>query len=217
MVELRSKLYRRLRRSVSYNSYSHATFSLMSFSFPSPIPANIKVPHWAYLDVIVRYVPTPPSGMFVEYNLIRQTMISTSSRLRMQVRSLSYRSAFADLVLGGPESSAVPGATTSTTPSPFITPISTPIGTSTFTSVAAPSNKVNIGAIVGGTVGGVAFIGILAGLIFIILRRRKTSSSSTYSAYASQQQPMMSDMDMKYNSAVPTMSGRVYVSPAGCH
>jgi hypothetical protein len=72
---------------------------LMSFSFPDPLP--IAVPHYAYLDVVVRYIPTPPSGMIDEYtNLkIRPAIHSMSSRLWMQVRSSSYWSALTDLGL----------------------------------------------------------------------------------------------------------------------
>ena len=33
---------------------------LMPFSFPNPIPPSIVVPHYAYLDVVVRYVPHLP-------------------------------------------------------------------------------------------------------------------------------------------------------------
>jgi hypothetical protein len=75
---------------------------------------------------------------------------------------------------------------------------------------------VDIGAIVGGVVGGVSFVGIGSGLIaFIILRKRKrfATTPSTYTAYASPQ-TMMSEGEMKYNSTVPTMtSGKLYVSP----
>ena len=72
----------------------------MSFSFIGPIPPSIVIPHYAYLDVVVRYVPTPSSEMSIEYNLkIRQAIVLMSTRLRVQVRSSSYWSAFIDVGL----------------------------------------------------------------------------------------------------------------------
>ena len=108
------------------------------------------------------------------------------------------------LVSGAPESSPVPQATSSANP------------LATSTSVA---NTSNVGAIAGGVVGGVAFIGVVAGLIaFTILRCRKRSAPtpSTHTAYTSLQNlNMMSDGN---NSTVPTMTSRkFYVSPAGHH
>jgi hypothetical protein len=111
----------------------------------------------------------------------------------------------AAMVAGGPESTPVSGPTGPTTPA--ITSTSTP----TSSSAAATSQKLNVGAIAGGAVGGVAFVGIIGALIyFATMRRRRPSvpTPSTYTAFAS---PMMSDGDMKYNSAVPTMtSGKIY-------
>jgi hypothetical protein len=73
---------------------------LMSFSFLEPIPPSIVVPHYAYLDLKVRYIPTPSSGMSVEYYFkIRQLILLMLPRLRMQVRSSSYCSAITDLGL----------------------------------------------------------------------------------------------------------------------
>ena len=109
------------------------------------------------------------------------------------------------MVSGGPESSSVPQATSSTVLIP----------TSNSNSVAT-SNNLNVGAIAGGVVGGVFFIGIVGGLIVFTIRRRGKRSAlppSTYTPYASPQ-TMISDVDMKY-SAIPTMtSGKIYVSPA---
>ena len=111
------------------------------------------------------------------------------------------------LVSGGPESTPVPGATSST-------------AASTVTSVASTSTgkKVNIGAIAGGAAGGVVLIGIIAGLTaFIIMRRRKASVStpSTYTSYGS---PQTMTNDVRYNSTgTTTTSGRRYVSLAGYH
>ena len=47
------------------NYYAHTTFFLMTFSFPYNIPSSIEVPRYAYMDVVVRYVPTPFNRMFI--------------------------------------------------------------------------------------------------------------------------------------------------------
>ena len=91
------------------------------------------------------------------------------------------------LVLGGPESSHVPQSTSST--NPITTSIPTSVA-STTTIVAATSEELNVGAIVGGVIGGVAFIVILifAGVVgvFIFLRRhnRYATTPSTYTPVA---------------------------------
>ena len=104
------------------------------------------------------------------------------------------------LTSGGPESSAVPQATTS----------STPIASST----SPATSKSNAGAIAGGVIGGVAFFGIVAGLVtFIVLRRRKRSSSSglTPSTYSSVGSPGMGYADGS-NFPASMGPGKVYVS-----
>jgi hypothetical protein len=111
----------------------------------------------------------------------------------------------AAMTAGGPESSPVPPATSATS-------ATTAKATATNTSVAGTSKKVNIGAIVGGVVGGIAVFVFVVGLIVFIMRRRKksvsTPSTTTYAPYSS---PQMSGADMNYNSTVPTMtSGRIY-------
>ena len=117
------------------------------------------------------------------------------------------------MVSGGPESSPVPQAT-STSSKATVT-------SSVPTHTAAPSKKVNIGAIVGGVVGGIAGLIALGGLIaFAVIRRRRRSVPIvpvTNNGYTSPQN-MMSGLD-SYNSSVPTTvtSGRLYVSPAGYH
>ena len=114
------------------------------------------------------------------------------------------------MVSGGPESSPVPQATSTSSPT-----------TVTSTHTAAPSKKVNIGAIVGGVVGGIAVLVGISGLIaFIVIRRRRASAPivpATNNAYASPQN-LMSGLD-NYNSPVPSTmtSGRLYVSPAHYH
>ena len=117
------------------------------------------------------------------------------------------------LVSGGAESSPISQAT-STPATPTATATSAPSAHTS--SPASQGQKLNVGAIAGGVVGGVALIGIIAGLIaFIIMRRRKSSVStpSTYIAYGSPQ-TVMNDADMKYNSTIP---GKLYVSSAGYH
>jgi len=104
---------------------------------------------------------------------------------------------------GGPESSPLPSATSSTSAFVTFTP-------STPTTVAATSKKLNLGAIVGGVVGGVAFVGIvgLITLMFLRRRRRPALTPSTYSAVGLPG----SDGDMKFNSTIPTtmMPGKIY-------
>ena len=137
-----------------------------------------------------------------------------SPQLRVQVR-LSEPIGLHSLILaslaGGPESSSVPQATSSSI-AIVVTSTSTP------TSVAATkSKKSNVGAIVGGVVGGLAFLGIAVGLIaFVILRGRKRSAptTSTYSAVAVTSPELM--MSNGYHSTISTMpSGKIYVSPVG--
>jgi hypothetical protein len=119
------------------------------------------------------------------------------------------------LASGGPEST--PGGAQPTGSS------AAAIATST-AKANAKSSKSNAGAIAGGIVGGVVFLGIVAGLVFIIMRRRKSRPSqptpSTYSsvAYNSVASPetMMGYADGKAMSA-PMVSGRVYVSSVGHH
>ena len=114
------------------------------------------------------------------------------------------------MVSGGPESSPVPQATST----------KTTVTTSTSTNTAAPSKKVNIGAIVGGAVGGIAVLVAICGLIvFIIIRRRRASAPNvpvTNNAYTyTSPQNLMSGLD-NYTPPVPSTmtSGRLYVSPA---
>ena len=165
--------------------------------------------------------------MFVEYN-VKSDRQYFQYRRGYECRYVRPPIGLHSLILvsGGPESSPVPQATStastaSTTPaSP--NPNSTP-DNSTPNSVSATSHKLNVGAIAGGVVGGVAFVGILAGLIaFSVLRYRRRSvltSPSTNNANALLQ-PMMSDGEMRYNATVPAMSnvsmtsspGKLYVS-----
>ena len=106
------------------------------------------------------------------------------------------------MVSGGPESSPVPQATSTS-------------------STITHSTKVNIGAIVGGVAGGIVVLVAIGGLIaFIIMRRRRASAPIfpvTNNAYTSPQN-LMSGLD-NYNSPVPSTmtSGRLYVSSARYH
>ena len=106
------------------------------------------------------------------------------------------------MVSGGPESSPVPQATSTS-------------------STITHSTKVNIGAIVGGVAGGIVVLVAIGGLIaFIIMRRCRASAPIvpvTNNAYTSPQN-LMSGLD-NYNSPVPSTmtSGRLYVSPACYH
>ena len=106
------------------------------------------------------------------------------------------------MVSGGPESSPVPQATSTS-------------------STITHSTKVNIGAIVGGVAGGIVVLVAIGGLIaFIIMRRCRASAPIvpvTNNAYTSPQN-LMSGLD-NYNSPVPSTmtSGRLYVSPAHYH
>jgi len=88
------------------------------------------------------------------------------------------------MTAGGTDSSAVPQATSSTSTT----------STATATHSVVLSKKVNIGAIVGGVVGGLAIIAVIGLIAFIIIRKRKqsspsliTPSTSTYVPYASPQ------------------------------
>ena len=134
-------------------------------------------------------------------------------RLRAQVRSLCFCLHSLILVSGGPESSPVPQATST----------KTTVTTSTSTNTAAPSKKVNIGAIVGGAVGGIAVLVAICGLtVFIIIRRRRASAPNvpvTNNAHTyTSPQNLMSGLD-NYTPPVPSTmtSGRLYVSPACYH
>jgi hypothetical protein len=77
---------------------------------------------------------------------------------------------------GGPESTAPPTATSTT----IVTATSTPI---------AQSSKLNAGAIAGSVVGGVVFLGIVAGLAFMQGRKFRPShpAFSKYYAYGRDQ------------------------------
>jgi len=100
---------------------------------------------------------------------------------------------------GGTESSPIPQATSATTP----------VATSTSSSVPGNGKKLNIGAIAGGTVGGVAFI-VLVGLIAFIMRRRKSPTTPSTTAYNPYGSPQMSGADMKYDSVPTTPPGKIY-------
>jgi hypothetical protein len=127
----------------------------------------------------------------------------------LDVVTLNTFNVNAAITAGGPESSPVPQATSTTSAT---TANATATATATNTSVAGTSKKLNIGAIVGGVVGGIAVFVLAAGIIVFMMRRRKqsasTPSTTTYAPYSS---PHMSGADMNHSSAVPTMtSGRIY-------
>jgi len=89
-------------------------------------------------------------------------------------------------------SQSVPSATSSAKPTPTSTSSAKPTPTSSAkpasTSSAKPTStssaaggKKNLGAIIGGTLGGVAFLGLLAALVIVFLRRRQPTEDNTRS------------------------------------
>jgi len=70
----------------------------------------------------------------------------------------------------------VPTSTSTSTPSATASPSASPISTG---SAVRHKNK-NLGAIIGGTLGGVAFLGLLAALVFFFLRRRQPKANKSW-------------------------------------
>ncbi|KAL5637210.1 hypothetical protein ACGC1H_001005 [Rhizoctonia solani] len=109
--------------------------------YPALIPADIKVPSWAYYDFTINGVFNPV----------------TASQLF------------------GPESSAISGATNTRVPVPSTT--STETSNVSRTSTNEPSS--NTSAIVGGVVGGILGIGLIALAGFLLTRKRKDEDPAT--------------------------------------
>lgn len=130
--------------------------------WPEIIPPDTSIPQWAYLDVV-----TPDI-----FNVTAAETIAAK---------------------GAPDSSAAPSATDSATdsfsssfvPTPTSTPApsgpvslgigstNTPADTNNRNASAGSSKKSNVGAIVGGVLGGIGGVAILATVVFALFRRRK--------------------------------------------
>ena len=161
---------------------------LMSFSFPSPIPASIRVPHYAYLDVVVIIRFISPE-MLVELNLSDRKYIQCRRCWDCRYVRRTYSIGLHLLILasGGPESTPAAVITTSVT---ILRLSSTVIATSTTTATLttatatstpiARSSKLNTGVIAGGIVEGVVFLGIVAGLAFMRHRKSKPSQPAPF-------------------------------------
>lgn len=145
------------------------------------------------------------------YNQIFVDPIPTSTKIPhyayLDVVTNDTFSPAAAEIAGGPESSAVPQATGS----------STTIVSST-SAAGNNKSKSNAGAIAGGVIGGVVFLGTVAGLVtFIIMRRGKRSSSSgetpsTYYSSVASPETVVGYADGKGDTTLPSSmgSGRVY-------
>lgn len=56
-------------------------------------------------------------------------------------------------------------------------PESTPVSSQTAAASSTSSHKSNAGAIAGGTIGGVVFLALVAGAVFLFVRRRRSGTS----------------------------------------
>ncbi|KAH9973136.1 hypothetical protein BGW80DRAFT_286870 [Lactifluus volemus] len=139
-------------------------------SFPNPVPAGIRVPNWALIDItiegiwdpsqsyVVGDLPEVPPGAMIN----RGTWMSTSS--------------------------VVPSSTV--TASTFSPTSSTVTSTSSSPSSTGGSSKV--GAIAGGVAGGLVAVSAAALIIFFFLwRRRPQLGQHTAAVYGGTPQPVM--------------------------
>jgi len=136
-------------------SFNCTTKSIQTF--PDGVPSGTSVPAWAYLDVV--------SGD--TFNLVA-----------------------AEADTGAPESSASASTPTGITSSASAGSISSAYHTSTASGSSntpvsgnTAAKKSNVGAIAGGTVGGVVVLGLIAALVaFLVVRKRNATKSVTPSA-----------------------------------
>jgi hypothetical protein len=160
-------------------------------TYNETIPSTIVVPHYAYLDVVTGdsfNVTAAESAGGPESSPLPSATSSTSTSATSTPATVTGTTFIS---FGGPE------------PSPFVTSTSTPI------TVIATSKKSNLGAIIGGAVGGVAFLGIVVGLIaFIFLRRRRRPAATPSTYYSAVTSPDING-DMKYNNSINS-PGRLY-------
>ncbi|KAH9973135.1 hypothetical protein BGW80DRAFT_286847 [Lactifluus volemus] len=131
-------------------------------SFPNPVPAGIRVPHWALIDVTIEGtwdptqsynaggLPEAPPGAIID----RGTWISTSS--------------------------VVPSSTVT---------VSTSSSTSSASSSTGGSSKV--GVIAGGVAGGLVAVSAAALILFFLWRRRPQLGQHTAAVYGGTPQPVM--------------------------
>ncbi|KAH9955175.1 hypothetical protein BGW80DRAFT_375566 [Lactifluus volemus] len=142
-------------------------------SFPFPVPAGIRVPHWALIDVTVQGtwdssqsyavgdLPEVPPGAIID----RGAWMSTSSVV---------------------PSSTVTASTSSSTSS------SQPMVTSTSSSSSSTGGSSKVGAIAGGVAGGLVVVSAAALIIFFFLRRRRSQlGQHTAAVYSGIPQPVM--------------------------
>jgi hypothetical protein len=158
--------------------------------FPLTIPANTAVPHWAYLDVVVR-VPCsalifPGSDSSTDHGHLGRDRRAQRLQLRCALPRAAATDADAETLVGAPESTGgtPPASTIGTSSLPPVT------GTGISTSAAlAPSSaatpapaaaasKSNAGAIAGGVVGGVVGVGLIGLAGFLLYRRRRRRAPS---------------------------------------
>jgi len=112
--------------------------------------------------------PSPGSYLLVAVSGPGYTKIGQSGQVN------AFQIPITSLVIPTSTSKPTPSATTSSSATPTST-------SSSASSATAASRKKDVGAIVGGTLGGVAFLGLLAGLgIFFLRRRRPTENKKRW-------------------------------------
>ncbi|KAH9973132.1 hypothetical protein BGW80DRAFT_286807 [Lactifluus volemus] len=157
----------------AYFSTNCTSGKVSASSFPNPVPAGTRVPHWALIDVTIEGtwdynqsytaggLPEAPPGAIID----RGTWISTSSVV---------------------PSSTVTASTSSSTSS------SQPAVTSTSSSSSSIGGSSKVGAIAGGVAGGLVAVSAAALVIFFFLwRRRPQLGQHTAAVYGGTPQPIM--------------------------
>jgi len=139
-----------------WNMWSSNCSNVYVDIFPSRIPQGVVVPAWAYLDVI-------PSNQFNVTAAQADTNAPESTG--PAPTTLSPTSTLST----GP---AISSTTSSTSPAAAST---SPAAAST-----APPSGSNAGAIAGGVVGGVIFLGLIAGAIVLFLTRSRRTDMAPY-------------------------------------